>query len=282
MMFSRSRVELKTPEQLRHMAAAGEILNEALQATLAAAAPGVTTGELNDVFAEVITSRGAKPNFLNYHGFPGYICASVNEEVVHGIPGERVLAQGDVLKIDGGCIVEGWHSDSARTRILGSSQEGTADPEDERLSAVTEAAMWRGIAAFATAKSTGEIGEAIEDYVSSQPGKKLGILEDYVGHGIGSQMHMPPDVFNYATGFKGAKVRPGMALAIEPMLTRGGIETDVLEDDWTVVTSDGSRASQWEHSVARHAEGIWVLTAADGGAAELAPLGVTPVPLPAH
>ncbi|GAA1104714.1 methionyl aminopeptidase [Nesterenkonia jeotgali] len=281
-MFSRSRVELKTPEQLRHMAAAGEILNEALQATLAAAAPGVTTGELNDVFAEVITSRGAKPNFLNYHGFPGYICASVNEEVVHGIPGERVLAQGDVLKIDGGCIIEGWHSDSARTRILGSSQEGTADPEDERLSAITEAAMWRGIAAFATAKSTGEIGEAIEDYVSSQPGKKLGILEDYVGHGIGSQMHMPPDVFNYATGFKGAKIRPGMALAIEPMLTRGGIETDVLEDDWTVVTSDGSRASQWEHSVARHAEGIWVLTAADGGAAELAPLGVTPVPLPAH
>lgn len=281
-MFSRSRVELKTPEQLRHMAAAGEILNEALQATLAAAAPGVTTGELNDVFAEVITSRGAKPNFLNYHGFPGYICASVNEEVVHGIPGERVLVQGDVLKIDGGCIIEGWHSDSARTRILGSSQEGTADPEDERLSAITEAAMWRGIAAFATAKSTGEIGEAIEDYVSSQPGKKLGILEDYVGHGIGSQMHMPPDVFNYATGFKGAKIRPGMALAIEPMLTRGGIETDVLEDDWTVVTSDGSRASQWEHSVARHAEGIWVLTAADGGAAELAPLGVTPVPLPAH
>lgn len=118
-MFSRSRVELKTPEQLRHMAAAGEILNEALQATLAAAAPGVTTGELNDVFAEVITSRGAKPNFLNYHGFPGYICASVNEEVVHGIPGERVLAQGDVLKIDGGCIVEGWHSDSARTRDPG-------------------------------------------------------------------------------------------------------------------------------------------------------------------
>lgn len=280
-MFSRSRIELKSEEQLRHMAVAGEILNEALEATLAAAVPGVSTGELNDVFAEIITSRGARPNFLNYHGFPGYICASVNEEVVHGIPGERVLEAGDVLKVDGGCIIEGWHSDSARTRILGSSQDGTADPEDERLSAVTEAAMWRGIAAFATAKSTGEIGEAIEDYVSAQPGRKLGILEDYVGHGIGSQMHMPPDVFNYSTGMKGAKIRPGMALAIEPMLTRGGIETSVLDDDWTVVTSDGSRASQWEHSVARHAEGIWVLTAADGGAAALAPLGVTPVPLPA-
>ncbi|TDS85541.1 methionine aminopeptidase type I [Nesterenkonia aurantiaca] len=280
-MFSRTRIELKSEEQLRHMAAAGAILNEALEATLAAAAPGVSTGALNDVFAEIITARGAKPNFLNYHGFPGYICASVNEEVVHGIPGERVLAPGDVLKIDGGCIIEGWHSDSARTRILGSSQEGTADPEDERLSAVTEAAMWRGIAAFATAKTTGEIGEAIEDYVSAQPGKKLGILEDYVGHGIGSQMHMPPDVFNYSTGTKGTKIRAGMALAIEPMLTRGGIETKVLDDDWTVVTSDGSRASQWEHSVARHEEGIWVLTAADGGAAALGPLGVTPVPLPA-
>lgn len=280
-MFSRSRIELKSVEQLRHMAAAGAILDEALEATLAAAVPGVSTGELNDVFAEIITSRGAKPNFLNYHGFPGYICTSINEEVVHGIPGERILQTGDVLKIDGGCIVEGWHSDSARTRILGSSQDGTADPEDERLSRITEAAMWRGIAAFATAKSTGEIGEAIEDHVSSQAGKKLGILEDYVGHGIGSQMHMPPDVFNYATGMKGAKIRPGMVLAIEPMLTRGGIDTDVLDDDWTVVTSDGSRASQWEHSVARHADGIWVLTSPDGGASALEPLGVTPVPLPA-
>lgn len=280
-MFSRNRIELKSEEQLRHMASAGAILSEALDATVAAAAPGKTTGELNDVFAQVITARGAKPNFLNYHGFPGYICASVNDEVVHGIPGERILRTGDVLKIDGGCIIEGWHSDSARTLVLGSAAEGTADEQDERLSRITEAAMWHGIAAFAQAKGTGEIGEAIEDYVASQPGKPLGILEDYVGHGIGSEMHMAPDVFNYSTGMKGAKIRPGMALAIEPMLTRGGIETKLLDDEWTVVTSDGSRASQWEHSVARHADGIWVLTAADGGAEKLAPLGVTPVPIPA-
>ncbi|GAA1146568.1 methionyl aminopeptidase [Nesterenkonia lutea] len=280
-MFSRGRIELKSTEQLHHMAAAGAILNEALDATLAAAVPGTTTAQLNDVFAELITARGARPNFLNYHGFPGYICTSVNEEVVHGIPGERVLQEGDVLKVDGGCIVEGWHSDSARTAILGSAQEGTADPEDERLSQITAGAMWRGIAAFAEARSTGEIGEAIEDYVAAQPGKQLGILEDYVGHGIGSQMHMAPDVFNYSTGMKGARIKPGMALAIEPMLTRGGIETRVLGDDWTVVTTDRSHASQWEHSVARHAEGIWVLTAADGGASELVPLGVTPVPIPA-
>ncbi len=262
------------------MDTAGSILSGALDAAVDAAAPGVTTGELNEVFAEYITARGAKPNFLNYHGFPGYICASVNEEVVHGIPGERVLQQGDVLKIDGGCIIDGWHSDSARTVILGSSEQGTADPEDERLSVITRAALWRGIAAFATAKHIGEIGEAVEDYVKSQPGAPLGILEEYVGHGIGSAMHMAPDVFNYSTGMKGAKIKPGMALAIEPMLVRGSIETDLLEDEWTVVTTDGARSSQWEHSVCRHRDGIWVLTAPDGGAADLEPLGIEPVPIP--
>ena len=280
-MFNRSKVELKTAEQLRHMDAAGSILCDALDAAVAAAVPGVSTGELDEVFAGVLAERGARPNFLNYHGFPGHICASVNDEVVHGIPGERVLASGDVLKIDGGCIVEGWHSDSARTVILGSSEAGTADPADERLSAVTRAAMWRGIAAFADARHIGEIGEAVEEYVRAQAGDRLGVLEDYVGHGIGSAMHMAPDVFNYATGMKGTKIRPGMAVAIEPMLTRGGIETDTLQDEWTVVTSDGSRAAQWEHSVARHEGGVWVLTAHDGGASDLEPLGVTPVPIPA-
>lgn len=279
-MFSRGRVELKTNEQLHHMDSAGSILQGALDRTVAAAKPGTTTSQLNDVFAEYITLAGAKPNFLNYHGFPGYICTSVNEEVVHGIPGERVLEPGDVIKIDGGCIVEGWHADSARTVILGSSVESTADPQDERLSQITYNALWRGIAAFAEAKHVGEIGEAIEGYVTAQPGKPLGILEDYVGHGIGSAMHLPPDVFNYSTGMRGAKVKPGMALAIEPMLVRGGLETKVLDDDWTVVTTDGANSSQWEHSVCRHAEGIWVLTAEDGGAAELEPLGVTPVPIP--
>ncbi|OSM42366.1 type I methionyl aminopeptidase [Nesterenkonia sp. PF2B19] len=279
MMFSRPRVELKTPEQLASMDAAGSVLCEALDAAVAAAEPGRSTAELDAVFAEVLADHEAKPNFLNYHGFPGHICASVNDEVVHGIPGGRVLQTGDVLKIDGGCIIDGWHSDSARTVILGSSQDGTADAGDERLSEITRQAMWRGIAAFATARHVGEIGEAIEEHVVSQPGERLGILEDYVGHGIGSAMHLPPDVFNYSTGMKGTRIKPGLALAIEPMLTRGGIETRVLDDDWTVVTEDGSRASQWEHSVARHEGGIWVLTAPDGGASELEPLGVTPVPI---
>ncbi|MDO5493460.1 MAG: type I methionyl aminopeptidase [Nesterenkonia sp.] len=279
-MFSRNRIELKSAEQLRHMDAAGGILASALDAVVDAAAPGVTTAQLDDVFAAFIAERGATPNFLGYHGFPRHICASVNEEVVHGIPGDRVLESGDVLKVDAGCIISGWHSDSARTVILGDSEAGTADPADERLSEVTRAAMWRGIAAFARATHIGEVGEAVEDYVASRPGPRLGILEDYIGHGIGSAMHMPPDVFNYSTGHRGARIRPGTAVAIEPMLVRGGIGTTVLDDDWTVVTADGGRASQWEHSVARHADGVWVLTAHDGGASELEPLGVTPVPIP--
>lgn len=279
MVFSRQQLEFKTVSQMQVMHQAGLILSRALDAAVEAAAPGVTTAEVDAVFAEVLGEAGATPNFLGYYGYPATICASVNEEVVHGIPGDRVLQVGDVLKIDGGCIVDGWHSDSARTVILGSSAEGTADPEDERLSEVTRQALWRGIAAFATARHVGEIGEAIDDFVSAQPGAPLGILEDYVGHGIGSAMHLPPDVLNYRSGHRGPKVRPGLCLAIEPMLVRGGLQTRVLEDEWTVVTQDGARASQWEHSVARHDGGIWVLTAPDGGASELEPLGVVPVPL---
>ncbi|WP_431860978.1 type I methionyl aminopeptidase [Micrococcus terreus] len=279
MAFSRQQLEFKTVPQMQLMHQAGLILSRALDAAVEAAVPGVTTADVDAVFAQVLQEAGATPNFLGYYGYPATICASVNEEVVHGIPGDRVLQVGDVLKIDGGCIVEGWHSDSARTVILGSSAEGTADPEDERLSEITRQALWHGIAAFATAKHVGEIGDAIDDFVSSQPGAPLGILQDYVGHGIGSAMHLPPDVLNYRTGHRGPKVRSGLCLAIEPMLVRGGLVTEVLDDEWTVVTRDGARASQWEHSVARHDGGIWVLTAPDGGAAELAPLGIVPVPL---
>ncbi|WOO96383.1 type I methionyl aminopeptidase [Micrococcus terreus] len=279
MAFSRQQLEFKTVPQMQLMHQAGLILSRALDAAVEAAVPGVTTADVDAVFAQVLQEAGATPNFLGYYGYPATICASVNEEVVHGIPGDRVLQVGDVLKIDGGCIVEGWHSDSARTVILGSSAEGTADPEDESLSEITRQALWHGIAAFATAKHVGEIGDAIDDFVSSQPGAPLGILQDYVGHGIGSAMHLPPDVLNYRTGHRGPKVRSGLCLAIEPMLVRGGLATEVLDDEWTVVTRDGARASQWEHSVARHDGGIWVLTAPDGGAAELAPLGIVPVPL---
>ncbi|RZU60782.1 type I methionyl aminopeptidase [Zhihengliuella halotolerans] len=274
MSFRSSKIEYKSNPQILKMREAGLVLAEALDTTVAAAEVGMTTAELDAVFESVITKHGTTSNFKGYHGFPATICASVNEEVVHGIPGSRVLEDGDVLKIDGGCIVDGWHADSARTVIV-----GTADPADQRLSDITEEAMWAGIAALANARFVGQIGEAIDDFVSAQEGAPLGILEDYVGHGIGSEMHMPPDVLNYRSGHRGPRVKAGMCLAIEPMLVRGGIETAVLEDDWTIVTTDRSRASQWEHSVAVTMGGIWVLTAHDGGAERLAKYGVTPSPV---
>ncbi|PPB48901.1 type I methionyl aminopeptidase [Arthrobacter pityocampae] len=273
-MFRQPKVEYKTTEQMLVMRDAGRVLATALDRTVAAAAVGVTTAELNAVFEGVLREEGATSNFLGYHGFPASICTSVNAEVVHGIPGSYVLQDGDILSIDGGAVVRGWHSDSARTVIV-----GTPRPEDVRLSEVTEEAMWRGIAALASGRFVGDIGAAIDDYVSSVPGPSLGILEDYVGHGIGTQMHQAPDVLNYRSSNRGPKVRPGLCLAIEPMLVQGSLETAVLDDEWTVVTTDGKRASQWEHSVAVHDGGIWVLTAPDGGASRLGPLGVTPAPL---
>ncbi|MHA7305334.1 type I methionyl aminopeptidase [Arthrobacter sp. TMN-49] len=277
MVFGQQRIEYKTIDQMRIMRRSGLILDGALNTTIAAVAPGITTAELNAVFTAELKKAGATSNFLGYHGFPASICTSVNEEVVHGIPGPRVLEAGDIISIDGGAIVEGWHSDSARTTIVGGPD--AEDPADRRLSDITEESMWRGIAAMASAKYVGDIGDAIDEYVSSQPGKELGILEDYVGHGIGSAMHMAPDVLNFASKHRGPKLKPGMCLALEPMLVRGGLDTLTLEDDWTVITTDKARAAHWEHSVAVHNKGIWVLTAADGGAERLAPWGVTPVPL---
>ncbi|WP_125610302.1 type I methionyl aminopeptidase [Specibacter cremeus] len=277
MAFGAPRIEYKSKAQMAVMHQSGLILDEALKAVVAAASPGVTTGELDALFAELLAKAGATSNFLGYHGYPGTICTSVNEEVVHGIPGPRRLAAGDVLSIDGGAIIDGWHSDSARTVIVGGPS--AEDPEDRRLSDVTEEAMWRGIAAMARGKYVGDIGDGIEDYVDARPGKRLGILEDYVGHGIGTAMHMAPDVLNYRSKHRGPKLKAGLCLAIEPMLVRGGLDTITLEDDWTVVTADGARAAHWEHSVAVHDGGIWVLTAPDGGASRLAPLGVVPVPL---
>jgi methionyl aminopeptidase len=207
----------------------------------------------------------------------------VNDEVVHGIPSGRVLEPGDVVSIDCGAIVDGWHGDSALTLVL-----PEADPADLALSAVTEKAMWDGIAALASgdgiADRLGVVGEAVEQAVEdagagANGGVPFGIVQDYVGHGIGSAMHQPPDVLNYRTRDRGPRLRPGMCLAVEPMITRGSAGTEVLEDDWTVVTVDASRAAHWEHSVALHEGGIWVLTAADGGAAELAARGVTVAPL---
>lgn len=285
-MFGRDRIELKSADQVLLMRRAGLVVADALAATRAAARPGVTTADLDAVAAGVIADAGATPSFLGYHGYPATICVSVNDEVVHGIPSDRVLQPGDVVSIDCGAVVEGWHGDSALTVVL-----PEADPADLALSALTERALWDGIAALAAGAGTpgiadrlGVVGDAVEDAVEAfgadaNDGVPFGIVQDYVGHGIGSAMHQPPDVLNYRTRERGTRLRPGMCLAVEPMITRGESGTEVLDDDWTVVTVDGSRAAHWEHSVALHEGGIWVLTAVDGGAAELAARGVTVAPL---
>ncbi|HRA51349.1 type I methionyl aminopeptidase [Actinotalea sp.] len=272
MAFGREKIEYKTAAQVAGMRRAGIVVADAHAAVRAALRPGATTADLDAVAARVIAEAGATPSFLGYHGYPAVLCVSVNEEIVHGIPGDRVLEPGDVVSVDCGAIVDGWHGDAAFTMVL-----PDADPADVALSEATEAALWAGIAALATGERLGGVGEAVEDVVEAS-GVRYGIVQEYVGHGIGSAMHQPPEVLNYRTREKGARLRAGLCVAVEPMLTRGKRHTRVLEDDWTVVTQDGSRAAHWEHTVAIGPEGVWVLTAHDGGAARLAELGVTVAP----
>ena len=264
-------IEYKTPAQMAVMARAGVIVEAALAAARDAAVIGATTAQVDAAAAAVIAERGATSNFLGYHGYPATTCISVNDEVVHGIPGSRVLAEGDVVSIDCGAIVEGWHGDSAITVVLGESRPRRCCTQRRHQERPVG-----GIAALASAKRLDEVGAAIED-VAIEAG--LFPLEGFVGHGIGTEMHQEPDVMNYRVRGRLARVKPGMCLAIEPMFVRGTGDSRTLEDDWTVVSADGSRAAHWEHSIAVHERGIWVLTAADGGAEGLAPYGVTPVPV---
>lgn len=279
-MFGRDKIEYKSLEQVRLMRRAGLVVAQALAAVRAEARPGLTTADLDAVAAEVIRAAGATPSFLGYCGYPATLCVSVNDEIVHGIPGPRLLGPGDVVSVDCGAIIEGWHGDSAMTLVL-----ADADPLDLELMHATENAMWAGIAALATSERLSGVGEAVEDTVDAaqsagaNEGARYGVIQEYVGHGIGSAMHQAPDVLNYRTRDRGPRLKPGMCLAVEPMLVRGGRSTQVLEDDWTVVTDDGSRAAHWEHSVAVLEGGIWVLTAPDGGAERLAALGVAVTPL---
>lgn len=216
---------------------------------------------------EHIRASGATPNFLGYHGFPATICTSVNDEVVHGIPGGRVLKEGDLVSLDCGAIVEGWHGDAAITVAV-----GEVGDELVELMRVCEESLWRGMAAARLGGRVTDISAAVERYVRGQG--EYGIVEDYVGHGIGSAMHMPPSVPNHGRPGKGPKLVEGMALAVEPMITLGTVDTRVLDDDWTVVTADGSWSAHFEHSFTLTAAGALVLTAEDGGAAKLAELGV--------
>ncbi|MDF1704532.1 MAG: type I methionyl aminopeptidase [Aeromicrobium sp.] len=259
-MFGRS-VEYKTADQIAVMRRAGAVVAEMHAAVRAAVAPGVTTRELDLVAREVLARHGATSNFLGYGargasgegGFSGVICTSVNDEVVHGIPGERILRDGDLVSVDAGAVVEGWHGDAAITVPV-----GTVSAADAELSRVTEAALWAGIEAARPGARLGDIGHAIAATIRAAG--DYGIVEGFTGHGIGTAMHMDPDVANTGRPGHGMKLKPGLVIAIEPMVSRGSPYTQILEDDWTAVTIDGSRAAHWEHTVAVTAAGPVVLT----------------------
>ncbi|MBO9522955.1 MAG: type I methionyl aminopeptidase [Nocardioidaceae bacterium] len=267
-------VEIKTPEQIEKMRVAGLLVGQTLEVLRAAVRPGISTGELDAIAEQSIRDGGGIPSFLGYGHppFPATICASVNDEVVHGIPGERVLAEGDLISIDCGAIVDGWHGDAAITVPVGEVGEDLV-----ALMRVTEGAMWAGFAAARLGGRVTDISHAVESYVRRQPhpsGGSYGILEDYTGHGIGTAMHQPPNVPNHGRPGRGPKLQRGLALAVEPMVTLGGHDTLVAEDDWTIVTTDGSWAAHFEHTFTLMPEGAWILTALDGGRARLAELGV--------
>lgn len=268
----------KSPAQLRLMIEPGLATAASLDAVEALVAPGVTTLELDTAAEAAIEARGLKANFKLEHGYFHTICASVNDEVVHGIPGALAVRAGDIVSIDSGAISpQGWNGDAARSFVVDDPARPDETAARRELNRVTEQSLWRGIAQLYSAKHLNEVGAAIEEYIESQG--DYGILTDYIGHGIGRSMHEDPPVFNYAVRQRGPEVRPGLVVAIEPMLTLGSADTYVRDDGWTVVTEDGSAAAHWEHSVAVHKDGIWVLTAADGGAAGLAQYGITPTPI---
>ncbi|MGV0741231.1 type I methionyl aminopeptidase [Mycolicibacterium sp. XJ870] len=256
---SRKVVAQRSAAELDAMAVAGALVASALRAVRTAAAPGMTTLDLDQIAESVIRDGGGTPSFLGYHGFPASICSSVNDRVVHGIPSaDEVLAAGDLVSIDCGAIVDGWHGDSAVTFGI-----GTLIDADEALSAATKAAMEAGIAAMVPGNRLTDVSHAIEvetHAAEARHDRKYGIVAGYGGHGIGRQMHMDPFLPNEGPPGRGPYLAPGSVLAIEPMLTLGTSKSVVLEDEWTVVTADGTRAAHWEHTVAVTEDGPRILT----------------------
>jgi methionyl aminopeptidase len=253
-------IQVKTGGQLAVMREAGLVVAHALRTLAAAVEPGISTADLDAIAEREIRAAGAVPSFKGYHGFPASICTSVNDQIVHGIPSASVqLAAGDVISIDCGAIVGGWHGDAAVTVSV-----GPVGAELAGLVGACEQAMWHGLAKAVAGNRLTDISHAVE--ASARASGRYGIIQEYTGHGIGSQMHMDPAVPNYGKPGQGPELAEGMALAIEPMLVLGRRQTRLLDDGWTVVSADGTWAAHFEHTVAITADGPWVLTAEDGGA----------------
>jgi methionyl aminopeptidase len=272
-------VETKSPAQLAMMREAGLVTAAALRAAAAAVTPGISTAELDALAEREIRAAGAIPSFLGYHGYPATICTSVNDQIVHGIPGpQQVLCTGDLISIDCGAIVDGWQGDAAVTVRVTAGQGARSgrdaprysDDELARLLDACEAALWHGMAEAVPGGRLSDISHAIEQ--AARAAGSFGIIREYTGHGIGTQMHMDPPVPNYGRPGRGPVLTAGMTLAIEPMLVLGRPQTKLLDDDWTVVTADGSWSAHFEHTVAVTEAGPWVLTSEDGGASGFARL----------
>ena len=250
----------KSPEQIDRMRRAGRLVGHTLSTLVEAVRPGVTLLELDAQAERVIRDGGGIPSFLGYHGFPATLCLSPNDWIVHGIPNGYVLQEGDILSIDCGAIVEGWHGDAAVTVPV-----GQVDDAARRLIETTERAMWAGIAQVRAGNRLSDIGHAVEK-VAAAPG--YGVVREYVGHGIGTRMHEEPQVPNYGRPGRGLRLEVGLALAIEPMVNEGSPESRVLDDGWTVVTRDGSRSAHFEHTVAIPPQGPEVLPLLDNARQE--------------
>ena len=273
-LFNRDRCEGKNPEQLAGMRTAGLLVGRTLEVVAAAVHPGMTTLDLDTLAETHIRDHGGIPNFQLVPGYRHTLCTSVNDEIVHGMPGSRVLREGDVLSIDCGAQVGLWNGDAAISVVVGGREAGSA--QDLALIDDTETSLWAGIAALRVGQSLYAIGAAVEDSITAsgeERGWEYGIVEDYVGHGIGTSMHMDPNVPNYRVSGKGPKVVEGTTICIGPMVTLGEQDNHVLDDQWTVATNDRSRAAHWEHSIAATSAGLCVLTAIDGGAQRLAAMG---------
>ena len=242
----------KTPSQIALMRKAGAVVAEMHEACTLAAKPGATTADLDAAARDVLDRRHARSNFLNYHGFPAVACISPNEVIVHGIPDDRVLEDGDIVSVDCGAIIEGWHADAAITVPVGS-----IDAESRRLIEVTRESLEAAIGQVCAGNRLGDVGAAVEG-VAKAAG--FSVVREYVGHGIGTAMHEEPDIPNYGPAGRGLRLKEGMVLAIEPMLNAGRATTRLLDDGWTVVTADGTRSAHFEHTIALTEHGPEVLT----------------------